>query len=177
MCCNRFKSRIERFQTGRGDERSREGEDPCPAHKQRSNGHAVMSLQYRHRVAGQSPCTANWHPPHQEPNFQIADLACSLFPSSLINVSRNHSSRSSHLTSRAIRLYSSAMSFETISSNKAFEGTVTKYKTKSESLGGLETQFNVFVPKEASSGTKVPTLYYLAGLTCTEDNGWVGFPS
>ncbi|KAK4705499.1 S-formylglutathione hydrolase, partial [Phenoliferia sp. Uapishka_3] len=61
-----------------------------------------------------------------------------------------------------------------ISQNKTFDGTLTKYKFTSKSLGGLEAQFNVFLPKESKSA-KVPVLYYLAGLTCNEDTGpWKG---
>ncbi|CAE6535730.1 unnamed protein product [Rhizoctonia solani] len=54
---------------------------------------------------------------------------------------------------------------EQVAQNKAFGGSITKYKFISESLGGLETQFNLFVPEGAS----VPVVTYLAGLTCNED--------
>lgn len=40
---------------------------------------------------------------------------------------------------------------------------------QSDALGGLHTQFNVYFPPETVSGTKVPALIYLAGLTCNED--------
>lgn len=40
--------------------------------------------------------------------------------------------------------------------------------TQSESLGGLSTKVNVFIPE--GSGP-FPVLYYLAGLTCNEDTG------
>jgi S-formylglutathione hydrolase len=59
---------------------------------------------------------------------------------------------------------------EKVSSNKHFEGTLTKYKFKSEALGGLDANFNIFLPANSVRG-KVPVLFYLAGLTCTEDNG------
>jgi S-formylglutathione hydrolase len=59
---------------------------------------------------------------------------------------------------------------EKVSSNQSFGGAITKFKAKSASLGGLETNFNVFVPSTSSSGP-FPVLYYLAGLTCTEDTG------
>lgn len=62
------------------------------------------------------------------------------------------------------------MSLKQESQNKVFDGTLTKYSFKSEALGGLEAKFNVFLPKEADK-EKVPVLYYLAGLTCTEDTG------
>jgi len=59
---------------------------------------------------------------------------------------------------------------EKLSSNKSFEGELVKYKFKSAALGGLDTQFNLYLPPNASQGP-VPVLVYLAGLTCTEDNG------
>ncbi|KAF8913037.1 Alpha/Beta hydrolase protein [Gymnopilus junonius] len=59
---------------------------------------------------------------------------------------------------------------EKVSSNKAFEGELTKYKFKSSVLGGLDAHFNLFMPLN-KDGSKVPVLVYLAGLTCTEDNG------
>ena len=62
------------------------------------------------------------------------------------------------------------MSLKQESQNKAFGGTLTKYSFASKSLGGLETKFNVFMPAEGEK-SKVPVLYYLAGLTCTEDTG------
>jgi S-formylglutathione hydrolase len=63
------------------------------------------------------------------------------------------------------------MSLEKLSTTQAFAGELVKYKvTKSESLGGTDAQFNVFLPAAASKG-KVPVLVYLAGLTCSEDNG------
>ncbi|TDL28211.1 carbohydrate esterase family 1 protein [Rickenella mellea] len=62
------------------------------------------------------------------------------------------------------------MALEKVSSNKAYEGELVKYKFKSAALGGLDAQFNIFLPANAARG-KVPVLIYLAGLTCTEDNG------
>ncbi|KZT35632.1 carbohydrate esterase family 1 protein [Sistotremastrum suecicum HHB10207 ss-3] len=62
------------------------------------------------------------------------------------------------------------MALERVSSNKAFGGDLIKFKFKSESLGGLDANFNVYLPPEAKQ-TSVPVLIYLAGLTCTEDTG------
>ncbi|TFK77274.1 carbohydrate esterase family 1 protein [Pluteus cervinus] len=59
---------------------------------------------------------------------------------------------------------------EKLSSNKCFEGELIKYKFKSSALGDLDAQFNLYLPPSVSKG-KVPLLTYLAGLTCTEDNG------
>lgn len=66
------------------------------------------------------------------------------------------------------------MSLKQESQNKAFDGTFTKFSFNSLTLGGLEAKFNVFLPSQADSqsgGGKVPVIYYLAGLTCTEDTG------
>ncbi|KAJ7071204.1 carbohydrate esterase family 1 protein [Mycena amicta] len=63
---------------------------------------------------------------------------------------------------------------ELVSSNKVCDGELRKYKFKSAALGGLYANFNLFLPAQ-TSGTKVPILVYLAGLTCTEDNGGGGF--
>jgi S-formylglutathione hydrolase len=57
-----------------------------------------------------------------------------------------------------------------VSSNKCFGGELTKYKFKSAALGALDANFNLFLPPQ-SKESKVPVLVYLAGLTCTEDNG------
>ncbi|KAJ7139944.1 carbohydrate esterase family 1 protein [Mycena epipterygia] len=57
-----------------------------------------------------------------------------------------------------------------LSSNKVCGGEIRKYKFKSAALGGLNANFNLFLPQQATS-TNVPLLVYLAGLTCTEDNG------
>lgn len=64
----------------------------------------------------------------------------------------------------------SSSSFTKKSSNKVSGGTLTKYAFNSSSLGGLETAINVFLPGSAGSDSPVPVLYYLSGLTCTEDN-------
>lgn len=37
-------------------------------------------------------------------------------------------------------------------------------------LGGLSAKFSIFFPDSASMNAKVPIIYYLSGLTCTEDN-------
>jgi S-formylglutathione hydrolase len=57
--------------------------------------------------------------------------------------------------------------FEQIEKRKCFEGYVYLFKHKSATLG-CEMKFRVFLPKEAETG-KVPAIYYLAGLTCTDE--------
>ncbi|KZT54696.1 putative esterase D [Calocera cornea HHB12733] len=60
------------------------------------------------------------------------------------------------------------MSVSTVKSNKCFGGQLTKFSAKATSYNGLETKFNVFIPEGKGP---FPVLYYLAGLTCDEDNG------
>ncbi|HVO48937.1 MAG TPA: S-formylglutathione hydrolase [Steroidobacteraceae bacterium] len=57
--------------------------------------------------------------------------------------------------------------FEIISQHQCFGGTVGFYRHESASTGSL-MRFSVFTPPQARSG-RVPVLYYLAGLTCTEE--------
>ncbi|EJD51787.1 carbohydrate esterase family 1 protein [Auricularia subglabra TFB-10046 SS5] len=67
------------------------------------------------------------------------------------------------------------MTLETVQTNKAFGGEISKYKFKSEALGGLNAQLNIFIPARSDDTTKFPVLWYLAGLTCNEDTGpWKG---
>jgi len=56
---------------------------------------------------------------------------------------------------------------EMIESHASFGGTQRIYKHESKAIG-LPMRFSVFLPKEASQ-KKVPALFYLAGLTCTEE--------
>jgi S-formylglutathione hydrolase len=56
---------------------------------------------------------------------------------------------------------------KTISEHKCFGGVQGYYSHASKEIG-LEMKFSVFQPPQAKSG-KVPVLYYLAGLTCTEE--------
>lgn len=54
-----------------------------------------------------------------------------------------------------------------VSEHACFGGTQSFWKHPSESCGG-EMRFSVFTPPQAKQGP-VPVLYYLAGLTCTEE--------
>ncbi|KMY85613.1 S-formylglutathione hydrolase [Candidatus Paraburkholderia calva] len=56
---------------------------------------------------------------------------------------------------------------ELVEEHRCFGGVQGIYKHALESIG-LPMRFSVFLPKEASS-SKVPALFYLAGLTCTEE--------
>lgn len=57
--------------------------------------------------------------------------------------------------------------FEVVSQHRCFNGTVGFYKHESASTS-CTMKFSVFTPAQAQSGP-VPVLYYLAGLTCTEE--------
>jgi S-formylglutathione hydrolase len=56
---------------------------------------------------------------------------------------------------------------ETISQHRCFGGTVGFYRHWSTVTDNM-MRFSVFLPPQAASGP-VPVLYYLAGLTCTEE--------
>ena len=55
-----------------------------------------------------------------------------------------------------------------ISENRCFDGTVGFYSHHSETCNG-EMRFSVYQPPQAKSEA-VPVLYFLSGLTCTEEN-------
>jgi S-formylglutathione hydrolase len=57
--------------------------------------------------------------------------------------------------------------FDIISQHQCFDGTVGFYKHDSSSTAS-SMRFSVFVPKQGRTG-RVPVLYSLAGLTCTEE--------
>lgn len=57
--------------------------------------------------------------------------------------------------------------FEIISQHQCHAGTVGFYRHNSKAIGA-PMRFSVFVPKQGRAG-RIPVLYYLAGLTCTEE--------
>lgn len=59
------------------------------------------------------------------------------------------------------------MSLNLISSHRCFDGTQQFYSHESQECR-TEMKFSVFVPPQAEQRS-VPVLYYLAGLTCTEE--------
>jgi len=59
------------------------------------------------------------------------------------------------------------MTLETISEHRSFGGTQGFYRHQSQVIG-LPMRFAVFQPQQAQQ-RKVPVLFYLAGLTCTEE--------
>ncbi|WP_373047561.1 S-formylglutathione hydrolase [Vulgatibacter sp.] len=56
-----------------------------------------------------------------------------------------------------------------IASNKAFGGLQLRYQHTSTTLG-CEMICGVYLPPQALAGEKVPVLYWLSGLTCTDEN-------
>lgn len=61
------------------------------------------------------------------------------------------------------------MTIENISVNKSFGGWHKQYTHQSESLN-CAMRFAIYLPPQASNGQKVPVLYWLSGLTCTDEN-------
>ncbi|MES2626409.1 MAG: S-formylglutathione hydrolase [Pseudomonadota bacterium] len=61
------------------------------------------------------------------------------------------------------------MSLEQVSANKMFGGKQIKFKHKSAVLS-CDMIFSVYLPPNAKPGSKVPVIYWLSGLTCTDDN-------
>jgi S-formylglutathione hydrolase len=61
------------------------------------------------------------------------------------------------------------MSLENISCQKSFGGWQKRYKHRSDVLG-CDMVFAVYLPPQAEQGEKLPVLYWLSGLTCTDEN-------
>ena len=61
------------------------------------------------------------------------------------------------------------MSLQLISSNKMFDGWYKRYRHSSTTTHCSMT-FSIYLPPQADSGIKIPVLYWLSGLTCTDEN-------
>lgn len=61
------------------------------------------------------------------------------------------------------------MSLEIISSAKVFDGWHKQYSHQSSS-NHCAMRFAIFLPPQTATGEKVPVLYWLSGLTCTDEN-------
>lgn len=61
------------------------------------------------------------------------------------------------------------MTVENISVNKSFGGWHKQYSHESKTLN-CAMRFAIFLPPQASNGDKVPVLYWLSGLTCSDEN-------
>jgi len=58
---------------------------------------------------------------------------------------------------------------ENISCQKSFGGWHKRYRHRSSSLN-CDMAFAVYLPPQAEQGEKLPVLYWLSGLTCTDEN-------
>lgn len=61
------------------------------------------------------------------------------------------------------------MSLESMSVNKAFDGWNKQYTHHSTVLN-CDMRFAIFLPPQTAQAHKVPVLYWLSGLTCTDEN-------
>ncbi len=61
------------------------------------------------------------------------------------------------------------MSLQNISSNKSFGGWHKQYSHFSNTLD-CEMRFAIYLPPHANEQKRVPVLYWLSGLTCTDEN-------
>lgn len=61
------------------------------------------------------------------------------------------------------------MTIENLSVNKSFGGWHKQYSHHSKALN-CTMRFAIFLPPAAAEGEKVPVLYWLSGLTCSDEN-------
>lgn len=61
------------------------------------------------------------------------------------------------------------MTIENLSSNKSFGGWHKQYRHRSEVLN-CDMRFAIYLPPQAAGDQRVPVLYWLSGLTCTDEN-------
>ncbi|MCY1083179.1 S-formylglutathione hydrolase [Archangium sp. miwbw1] len=56
-----------------------------------------------------------------------------------------------------------------LSSNKSFGGWLKRYRHRSTTLG-CDMVFAIYLPPKTARGEQVPALYWLSGLSCTDEN-------
>lgn len=61
------------------------------------------------------------------------------------------------------------MNLDILSSNKSFGGWLKRYRHRSRVLD-CDMQFAIYLPPQAEQGERLPVLYWLSGLTCTDEN-------
>ena len=61
------------------------------------------------------------------------------------------------------------MTLEILSTNKSFDGWHKQYQHLSEVLN-CKMRFAIYLPPQATEQEKVPVLYWLSGLTCSDEN-------
>lgn len=58
---------------------------------------------------------------------------------------------------------------EQIGNNRCFGGQQLRYRHRAETLN-CDMTFSIFLPPQAEGGRAVPLMYWLSGLTCTDEN-------
>nr|MBL8410585.1 S-formylglutathione hydrolase [Dechloromonas sp.] len=61
------------------------------------------------------------------------------------------------------------MSLENISCQKCFGGWTKRYRHRSNTLN-CDMVFSIYLPPQVEQGEKLPVLYWLSGLSCTDEN-------
>jgi S-formylglutathione hydrolase len=61
------------------------------------------------------------------------------------------------------------MSLENLACQKSFGGWHKRYRHRSQTLN-CDTVFAVYLPPQIEAGEKLPVLYWLSGLSCTDEN-------
>lgn len=61
------------------------------------------------------------------------------------------------------------MSVENVNQNRCFDGWLKQYTHASSTLN-CRMRFSIFLPPQVNEGKKVPVLYWLSGLTCSDEN-------
>ena len=61
------------------------------------------------------------------------------------------------------------MSVELVSKTQCFDGSQRQYRHHSSALN-CEMRFSIFLPSQAERDQRFPVLYWLSGLTCTDEN-------
>jgi len=61
------------------------------------------------------------------------------------------------------------MTIENLSVNKSFGGWHKQYSHNAKTVN-CTMRFSIYLPPQASNAKKVPVLYWLSGLTCTDEN-------
>ena len=62
------------------------------------------------------------------------------------------------------------MTLELVTQNKIAGGWHKQYTHVAKTLGGCNMRFAIYLPPQASSSHPVPVVYWLSGLTCTDEN-------
>lgn len=61
------------------------------------------------------------------------------------------------------------MSLEKLGGNRCFDGEQQRWKHHSDTLG-CDMTFSVYLPPQVSDSNRLPVVYWLSGLTCTDEN-------